>query len=86
MCEFKFDHQRDPQEIYTKAKHAITSNGGTIDGTEQSGTFAIEKFGMAVEGRYEIGTTAVKLYVDKKPFFVSCSQIESFIGSSFAAS
>lgn len=84
MCEFKFNHNKPTQEIYHKAKTAITSNGGKIEGNERAGTFAIEKFGMAVEGRFEIGDTEVKLFVDKKPFFVSCNQIESFIGSSFA--
>jgi hypothetical protein len=84
MCEFIFNHSKDPQHLFERAKAAITGNGGNLTGTESSGSFSIEKFGMSVEGRYEIGATEVKLFVDNKPFFVSCQQIENMIQAQFS--
>lgn len=80
MCEFSFNHTKTPEEIYERAKSAIIGNGGKMNGDVRVGTFSIEKMGMAVEGRYEITMEVVKLSVDKKPFFISCDQIENLIG------
>ncbi|MFN6943501.1 MAG: hypothetical protein ACK4ND_01030 [Cytophagaceae bacterium] len=83
-CEFKFDHTQDPEKIYSKAKSAIEDNGGEINGDQKHGNFSISKLGMSVEGRFEISESEVKLYIDKKPIFVSCEQIKGMIGSNFS--
>ncbi|WMJ72168.1 hypothetical protein RCC89_03155 [Cytophagaceae bacterium ABcell3] len=83
-CEFKFDHDKDPQKVFNVAKSAIVENGGKLDGDEKNGHFSISKFGMSVEGRYEINEKQAILYIDKKPSFISCDQIEGMIGQSFS--
>lgn len=84
MCEFTFTHSKSPEDIYERAKSAITGAGGELTGDQGAGAFMIEKMGMSVEGRYQINDTEVKLFVDKKPFFISCQQIEGLIGAQFA--
>lgn len=83
-CEFQFDHNEDPKSVYDRAKSALKNIGGEISGDQNAGEFVVSKFGMTMEGRFEVKENEVKLYIDKKPFLISCQQIKDVIGSKFS--
>ena len=65
-------------DLFFKVKEAIEKNGGTIDGDESSGSFHIKIMGT-IAGSYTTNGNTMNIFVENKPLFISCSQIESFL-------
>lgn len=89
MSTFTIDFPGTPDQFTSKAGSAITGKGGTFDGDESTGQFRIKTAAGAIEGTYKTlkatggPQTPVSITINKKPFFVSTSQIQEAISKFF---
>jgi hypothetical protein len=78
-CQFNIPFTHSAEEILNKAKNAVESNGGSFTGDLQTGTFHVSLLSNTVEGSYLVEGNNLQLTIDKKPIFVPCNAIESFL-------
>ena len=78
-CNFNIPFSGPAQEILSKAKNAVESQGGNFNGDEASGDFNVSVFGNTIKGSYTNSGTELMINIDSKPMFVSCGMIESFL-------
>lgn len=78
-CNFSIPFNQSAADILAKAKQAIQSQNGTFTGDERSGDFQVSIFGNTIKGNYTITGQLMNLAITQKPFFVTCSTIESLL-------
>mgnify|MGYP003299929901 CR=1 FL=1 len=78
-CTFSIPFSGEPQAVFSRAKAAVKSQGGTFEGDENSGLFGVTVFGNTIKGTYSIGGQNLNVVITDKPFFVPCSTIEGFL-------
>lgn len=78
-CNFSIPFSVPAQEILSKAKNAVESQGGIFNGDETSGSFSVTVFGNTIKGSYINSGNKLQITIDSKPMFVSCGMIESFL-------
>lgn len=83
-CNFNIPFSGDPEVILEKAKHAVEKQSGNFTGDTNSGSFDVSFFGQSVAGSYTVSGSELNIVVDRKPFMVPCSAIESFLKSQLA--
>ncbi len=71
-------------EVFTKAKNVVESQGGIFTGDAHSGNFTIEVFGNKIAGDYTMTGNDLTINITDKPFFVPCATIESMLKSKLA--
>jgi hypothetical protein len=71
---------RDPSTLLEKAKAEAASHSFTFSGDDHSGNFA----GKGVSGAYAVSQSDVVVSIDKKPFFLPMSVIESAVNELFS--
>ena len=79
-CDYQFPFESTSEELFSKMKALIDLNGGTIEGDTVQGTisFDVPIFGH-INGIYSIANQEISIEILKKPFLVSCNNIESEI-------
>ncbi len=80
-CNFSFPLQGDPAAILQKARTAVTGQGGSFDGNEQSGQFNLTVFGSSIVGSYAVADNKMDIVISDKPFLLPCVTIEGFLKS-----
>jgi hypothetical protein len=80
-CNFSIEFQGPATDIVAKMKSEIQKQGGTFNGDDAAGSFSVKVLGSTIAGSYTIAGSQINITIDSKPFFVSCSQIESFLKS-----
>jgi len=67
---------KNVSQAIAKAKAAVESNGANFEGDNQKGEFWGKKMGMELSGSYVVGIDAIKITIDKKPFWASEEMIK----------
>lgn len=62
-----------------KARTAVTGQGGTFQGNEQSGDFHLTVFGNTIAGSYTVAGSTMDIIISEKPFLLPCGTIEGFL-------
>lgn len=78
-CSFTIPFNGSPDALVANIQRKILSGNGVFGGDENTGTFSIQAMGAAIEGSYGISGTEISINIHKKPFFVGCSMIESYV-------
>lgn len=84
VCNFTIPFSGNADEIFTKAKNVVESQGGIFTGDASSGNFSIEVFGNKIAGDYAVDGNNLSINITDKPFFVPCATIESMLKSKLA--
>lgn len=80
-CNFELALKGTPSDFIRLAKKVITSQKGTFDGDEETGSFFIPIIIGNVEGSYKIKENNASITVSKKPMMISCDKIEHVLRS-----
>ena len=83
-CNFTIPFGGNADEVFTKAKNVVESQGGIFTGDAHSGNFTIEVFGNKIAGDYTMTGNDLTINITDKPFFVPCATIESMLKSKLA--
>ena len=78
-CTFTIPFSKPAEEILTKIRTAIQSQGGQFEGDQSAGKFSVEVFGNAIAGSYTSTGQTLHIIIDEKPFLIPCSAIEGFL-------
>ena len=84
VCNFTIPFGGNADEVFTKAKNVVESQGGIFTGDDHSGNFTIEVFGNKTAGDYTMTGNDLTINITDKPFFVPCATIESMLKSKLA--
>lgn len=80
-CQFTITISQDPATILDKAKKLMESQGGTMNGDVNSGSFEVSFMSNEVNGSYKVNGQELELTINKKPMFIPCNAIESYLKS-----
>lgn len=78
-CNFSIGFTGSAADMVAKIKSQIEQQGGSFNGDENSGSFSVKVLGSTIAGSYTITGSEINITITDKPFFISCSQIESFL-------
>jgi hypothetical protein len=78
-CTFSIPFNKPADEVLSKVKKTIESQGGQFNGDTHAGSFFVEVFGNRVAGSYAVSGSTINIVIDEKPFLIPCSAIESFL-------
>jgi len=78
-CNININFSGSAEEILSKAKSAVASQGGSFEGDLTSGQFNVSLMSNTVAGTYIVEGNQLKLNITEKPMFVPCSAIESYL-------
>lgn len=76
-CEFSINFKQEPSELVAKANDAIRNAGGTFDGNENAGMFALKTPLGEVAGNYTIQQKTITVIIGKKPMLLSCNLVKT---------
>jgi hypothetical protein len=76
MCNFSIEFKSKPDELIQKAKDAIEGQGGIFTNDGNIGIFSFTD-PAKIKGCYKVVGSFVTITIITKPFYVSCSTIES---------
>jgi hypothetical protein len=82
-CNITQPFTGDANSLYQVVKTQIEQKGGTITGDATAGNFDIPALGSSIVGTYTIQGQNMILVITKKPFGVSCNQIEKYVADHF---
>lgn len=85
MCSFTLPFTGSAKSLVARAKKAVESAGGTFKGNTSKGSIEIKK-PATVAGNYTISGQNLNVTITKKPFFISCSIIQSELSKLLGAS
>ena len=77
---FKLEIRTTADEMLKRAKDEAGKSGATVTGDTSSGKFS----GSGVEGTYKVVGDSVEITIEKKPFIVPMSLVESKVRKFFA--
>lgn len=80
-CSFTISFNGTASALVASMRSKVLGGNGQFDGDDSSGKIAINAMGSTIEGRYGISGNEIAVTIDRKPFFVSCSMIESYMTS-----
>ena len=78
-CNININFSGLAEEILSKAKSAVASQGGSFEGDLNSGEFHVSLMYNTVAGTYTVEGNQLQLNITEKPMFVPCSAIESYL-------
>lgn len=78
-CNFKIPFSGPAEEVLTKAKSTVQSQGGNFSGDTNAGEFDVTVFGNTIKGAYTVAGTELNIVINEKPFLLPCSTIEGFL-------
>jgi len=83
-CEFKLTFQGSKQQLMEKIQSEVQKANGRIYFQNDFGNFNIPILTSKIEGTFHFQENQVLVQVIEKPFFLTCSKIESQIGEYLA--
>ena len=84
VCNFTIPFSGTAEELMEKTKDAIEKQGGNFSGNTRSGNFDVTVIGNSIAGSYTVDGNNLSFVIDKKPFFIPCETVESFLKSKLA--
>jgi len=78
-CEFSIPFSGAPDTVLSKARSAVTGQGGQFSGDANSGAFDVTVMGNTIKGSYTVSGQNLAIIIHSKPFFLPCSTIEGFL-------
>ena len=78
-CNFTISFTGSAEDIYNKTKTAVETQGGQFEGDVTFGKFSVSLLSNTIEGSYTVEGNQLNLTIDKKPIFLPCNAIESFL-------
>lgn len=78
-CRFTIPFTGKAPDVLLKARTAIQSQGGALNGDESAGDFNVSVLGNTIRGTYSIMGSDLDIVIQSKPFLIPCSTIESFL-------
>lgn len=79
-CNFSIPFSGSAQNVYSKAKNAVETQGGSFNGDAASGNFSINVFGT-ISGSYTVSGNQLNIVIEDKPMMIPCSAIENVLKS-----
>ncbi len=76
-CNFSIAFMQTPESLAIKARQAIQQAGGSFNGDGTAGTFSLSTPIGSVDGSYTIENSFLKVQIDHKPVFLSCTRIQA---------
>ncbi len=83
-CNFSIPITGDSSETFNRARTAVEKQGGNFSGNEQSGQFDVTVMNNTIAGSYTANGMNLDIIISKKPFFIPCDMVESFLKSKLA--
>jgi hypothetical protein len=80
-CRFTIPFTGKPGDVLSRAKTAIQSQRGALNGDDSAGDFNVSVLGNTIRGTYSIAGSDLDVVIESKPFLIPCSTIESFLKS-----
>lgn len=80
-CNFSIPFSGDISGVLAKVQSAIESQNGMFDGNNSSGSFDVSVMSNTIVGAYAVNGQVIDIIISKKPFFLPCTTIESFLKS-----
>lgn len=78
-CDFSIPFSGNAEDVLTKARRAVESQGGQFNGDTSSGDFHVAVFGNKIAGAYTVNGQSLNIVITDKLFMVPCSAIENFL-------
>jgi hypothetical protein len=78
-CRFTFNYSQSLEPIFVLGRKEADAFGGQVTGDNKRGTFNIPAMGSRFEGYYEVSEELVEIVLTKKPIFLPCSVIYTFL-------
>jgi len=78
-CKFIINHSGNLDSLFRLAMQEIKHFDGQFSGSKNGGNFVINALGGRFEGRFLVRGNIVEWEINKKPFFITCSMIETFL-------
>lgn len=79
MCQFTIHYPKQKEELVEKLQAAIMKSNGEFNGDTSNGMFKGNTPVGGFSGSYRIIDDMIQVSIDKKPWLVSCGQIENEI-------
>lgn len=83
-CKFSIPFSGDITVMLAQVRSAIESQKGMFDGDNSAGNFDVSVMSNTIVGDYVVSGQVININISKKPFFVPCNTIESFLKSKLA--
>jgi len=80
-CNFTINLSGSATELVQSMEAKLAKQGGTFTGDETGGSFSVSLLGSTISGSYAISEQQMAVVIDKKPFLVSCNQIQNYLES-----
>jgi hypothetical protein len=80
-CNFSIGFTGSAAGMVAKVQSQIERQGGSFNGNDGAGSFNVKVLGSTIAGSYTIAGSQINVSITDKPFFLGCSQIESFLKS-----
>ncbi len=78
-CNFSIPFSGEADAVLGKARTAVQSQGGQLNGDTGAGDFTVSVFGNTIAGSYTVTGQNMNIVIDSKPFLIPCSTIEGFM-------
>lgn len=78
-CNFKIPFSGSAEEVLSKAKSTVQSQGGNFSGDSYAGDFDVTVFGNTIKGSYTVAGSELNIVISDKPFLIPCSTIEGYL-------
>ena len=80
-CNFSIPFSGDISGVLAKVRSAIESQDGMFNGDNNAGNFDVSVMSNTIVGNYAVSGQVIDITISKKPFFLPCNTIESFLKS-----
>ncbi len=80
-CSFSIPFSGDISAVLAQVQSAIESQNGMFNGNNSSGNFDVNVMANTIAGAYVVSGQVINITISKKPFFLPCNTIESFLKS-----
>ncbi len=79
MCNFKITFKGSATDFINTVSNKIEAVPGYFKGDEMGGEFSVPTPIGSITGSYTIDGQYTQIHISKKPFLVSCQQIEKIL-------
>ncbi|MEO6638027.1 MAG: hypothetical protein ABIN25_07105 [Ginsengibacter sp.] len=80
-CNFSIPFSGDISTVLAKVQSSIEGQNGMFQGNNSAGNFDVSVMSNTIVGAYAVKDQVINITISKKPFFLPCNTIESFLKS-----
>ena len=78
-CNFTISFAGSATDLVQNINTKVTGQGGVFTGDDSAGSFSVSFLGSSVSGSYSISGQQMAIVIDRKPFLISCGQIQNYL-------